>query len=305
MESSLMEQGDTLMEQGDSQFDFDGVGKGGESNEAGFGAGWEDDLESMLLKGMKKKAQRRIAMMGAMGVLGVLVGAMWGWGAAVATTSPNAPASQSGGGGGGCVGTACKGCAPMHGNHHYEGWTLACSGSQNIDCDGCYGGEVPSSQRDSCPHGCICTVTCDHTRGWDVNDMVVGEDSLYAVHCNDAAWQGEEGCSPGSPSCKDSDGHATSLCLDHDDCLSHPCQNGGICSDALQNYTCACHPGFSGQNCAVDEDECTNGYVDPITHQPIRANPCNLQPMVRRRTPKANASHAASLLFPHLAYASL
>ena len=53
------------MEQGDGQFDFDGSAKEGveAGDGAGFGAGWEDDLETMLLKGMKKKAQRRIAIM--------------------------------------------------------------------------------------------------------------------------------------------------------------------------------------------------------------------------------------------------
>ena len=45
----------SLLEQGDSQFDFDGANTDG--GEAGFGSGWEDDLESMLLKGMKKKVR--------------------------------------------------------------------------------------------------------------------------------------------------------------------------------------------------------------------------------------------------------
>ena len=57
-----MEMEEGLMKQGDEQFDFDsggggaGTGAGG-AGAAGFGAGWEDDLEMMLLKGMKKKAQ--------------------------------------------------------------------------------------------------------------------------------------------------------------------------------------------------------------------------------------------------------
>lgn len=256
---------------GDGQYDFESGEKAGE-NGAGFGAGWEDDLETMLLKGMKKKAQRRIALMGAIGAAGIMVGALWGWGVAVSTQDA-APAIQAGGGGG-CVGSACKGCAAMHGGHHYEGWTVTCSGSANVDCDGCYGGQTPIGQRDRCPHGCICTVGCDHSRGWDVNDKVVGGDTLYAVHCNDAAWQGEETCSPGAATCHDSDGAATTLCLDHDDCLSNPCQNGGGCHDALQNFTCTCHPGFTGTHCEVDVDECTNGYADGQLL--IQPNPCQL-----------------------------
>ena len=69
---------DGLMDQGDGQFDFDGASNGASGAEGqGFGAGWEDDLETMLLKGMKKKAQRRIAIMGGMMVIGVLIGALW------------------------------------------------------------------------------------------------------------------------------------------------------------------------------------------------------------------------------------
>ena len=56
-----MEMEDSLMKQGGEQFDFDSPsaapGAGGGAG-AGFGTGWEDDLEMMLLKGMKKKAQR-------------------------------------------------------------------------------------------------------------------------------------------------------------------------------------------------------------------------------------------------------
>ena len=176
----------------------------------------------------------------------------------------------------------------MHGRHVYQGWTLTCSGGQNVDCDGCYGGEVPGSQRDACPHGCICTVSCDHTRGWDINQLVVGEDTLYAVHCNDGHWDGEDYCPPGSSLCRGSDGTTlpagrNTLCLDHDDCLSHPCGVGGVCFDAVHNYTCACHPGFSGPNCEVDVDECSNGYFDQTTNPPttIPPNPCNLQVRAR------------------------
>ena len=273
---------------GDDQFDFDGASKGSEGGEAGFGAGWEDDLETMLLKGMKKKAQRRIAMMAGMGVVGVLVGGMWGYGMAAATKDSTTAVVHDGGGG--CTGADCKGCAPMHGRDAYSGWTVACSGGQNIDCDGCYGGQVPGAQRDACPHSCICTVSCDHRRGYDVNLLVVGDDTLYAVHCNDGLWSGEDNCPPGSATCRDAEGKAlpedqNTLCVDHDDCAGNPCGVGGRCFDALQNYTCACHEGFSGRNCEIDEDECTAGYTytDPTTHLPVTVpqNPCHLQVRAR------------------------
>jgi hypothetical protein len=305
---------------GDDQFDFDGASSGGDGEgAAGFGAGWEDDLETMLLKGMKKKAQRRIAMMGAMGVAGIVVGALIGWGAsssgpdcfsmkdeATCTNEvydlPDGTVGQcvwSGGlcstGGASavaapCEGAACKGCSAMAGSHLYAGWSVTCSDlGGNVDCDGCRGGDVPSTQRDKCPHGCICTVTCDGFRGYEENALVVGEDSLYAVNCNDGQWAGETGCSPGSPQCTDLNGHAASLCKDVDDCASSPCSNGGDCRDALKNYTCACHPGFSGQDCAIDnEDECTEGFID-VHGVAIPGNPCHLETVVspcqRQRQP--------------------
>lgn len=247
----------SLMDQADSQFDFDGAGSGN-TGDAGFGSGWEDDLESMLLKGMKKKAQRRIAIMVGVGTLGILLGALWGYGFASATQPDNAPVVVDGGANAWTACTDCEDCTPMHG-HDYTGWALACSG---IKCAGCFGGDG------GCPHGCICTVTCDHYSGWDTNELVVGEDNLYLVTCDDGEWVGEEQCSPGSGSCKDSHGNETALCLNHDDCSPNPCQNGGICSDALHNHTCSCHPGFSGMDCEIDEDECNSnpcGIATPVT----------------------------------------
>lgn len=50
--------------------------------------------------------------------------------------------------------------------------------------------------------------------------------------------------------------------IDIDDCAAEPCQNGGQCSDGVDDYTCACAPGYTGANCEFDIDEC-------------ESNPCN------------------------------
>ena len=34
-----------------------------------------------------------------------------------------------------------------------------------------------------------------------------------------------------------------------DNCLSEPCQNGGSCTDGLNDYTCNCGPLWIGKTC--------------------------------------------------------
>jgi Filamin/ABP280 repeat/EGF-like domain/Human growth factor-like EGF len=43
--------------------------------------------------------------------------------------------------------------------------------------------------------------------------------------------------------------------LEIDDCASNPCQHG-TCSDLGLSYTCACSAGYTGGNCQTDIDEC-------------------------------------------------
>ena len=37
--------------------------------------------------------------------------------------------------------------------------------------------------------------------------------------------------------------------IDIDKCDSSPCQNGGLCTDAVNGYTCVCVDGYTGKNC--------------------------------------------------------
>ena len=39
-------------------------------------------------------------------------------------------------------------------------------------------------------------------------------------------------------------------------CYDHECQNGASCADPLANYTCNCLPGFEGDLCEINIDEC-------------------------------------------------
>ncbi|XP_017276761.1 coagulation factor IXb [Kryptolebias marmoratus] len=40
--------------------------------------------------------------------------------------------------------------------------------------------------------------------------------------------------------------------VDGDQCRPEPCQNGGVCQDGINSYTCWCRPNFSGKNCETD-----------------------------------------------------
>ena len=37
--------------------------------------------------------------------------------------------------------------------------------------------------------------------------------------------------------------------LDIDECVNHTCSNGGSCVDGVNNYSCNCMPGFTGDRC--------------------------------------------------------
>ena len=35
------------------------------------------------------------------------------------------------------------------------------------------------------------------------------------------------------------------------ECASNPCQNGGVCTDGVNGYTCGCVAGYTGAQCQV------------------------------------------------------
>uniref|UniRef100_A0A671NTU0 Uncharacterized protein n=1 Tax=Sinocyclocheilus anshuiensis TaxID=1608454 RepID=A0A671NTU0_9TELE len=41
-------------------------------------------------------------------------------------------------------------------------------------------------------------------------------------------------------------------------CKENPCQNGGQCIDGLDGPICECEPGFKGERCMIDVDECVD-----------------------------------------------
>lgn len=41
------------------------------------------------------------------------------------------------------------------------------------------------------------------------------------------------------------------LLPDINDCVNHTCENGGSCVDGVNNYSCNCLVGFTGQQCQI------------------------------------------------------
>ena len=55
-----------------------------------------------------------------------------------------------------------------------------------------------------------------------------------------------------------------------DPCLQNPCLNSGTCQPSEPGFECTCSPGWSGDICQTDIDECS--WVDPCNSNGICTN---------------------------------
>lgn len=51
-------------------------------------------------------------------------------------------------------------------------------------------------------------------------------------------------------------------CKDIDDCINVTCKNGGSCKDGINNYTCSCQLGYTGNWCETDIDDCVSARCE-------------------------------------------
>ena len=97
-----------------------------------------------------------------------------------------------------------------------------------------------------CPKDCICIATCDKL-GMDAQLNSRGGSGLYAQTCVSGDWS-------------DAYTDADSACVDLDECISAPCQNGATCSALgsvqLNTFHCTCPLGTSGEQCETIEEQC-------------------------------------------------
>ena len=54
--------------------------------------------------------------------------------------------------------------------------------------------------------------------------------------------------------------------IDHNECA---CDNGAVCQDGINGYSCFCVPGYQGRHCDLEVDECVS---DPCMNEAVCLN---------------------------------
>jgi hypothetical protein len=81
-------------------------------------------------------------------------------------------------------------------------------------------------------------------------------------YCAAAPCQNGASCTSGvsAYTCACAPGFTGQNCqINIDDCAGSPCLNGGACADGINSYACTCPPGFTGAQCQTDINECAPG----------------------------------------------
>ena len=75
---------------------------------------------------------------------------------------------------------------------------------------------------------------------------------------NGAQCAVDHGQPVGAPLCACTPGFEGEYCeREVNECLSGPCESGGVCVDHVDSYVCRCPRGFSGARCQHNNDDCS------------------------------------------------
>ncbi len=167
--------------------------------------------------------------------------------------------------------TSCADCPAGYDSSSEASSCTACSpGEYQTDangaaCQDCPAGYDSSSEASSCT-ACSSGEYQTDANGAACQDCPAGFDSSGAASsCGEINECDPSPCVNGDCNdlineykCACEPGYEGVNCsIDIDDCASSPCVNGG-CDDLLNEYKCACEPGYEGVNCSIDIDDCAS-----------------------------------------------
>ncbi|XP_053372966.1 uncharacterized protein LOC123561091 [Mercenaria mercenaria] len=117
-------------------------------------------------------------------------------------------------------------------------------------------GETACTDDTECIHGNCSSGICTCDIGYSGDHC-----DLYTDECASSPCQNGGVCTDAvnGYSCACAVGYDGDNCQTNtDECSSNPCQNGGVCTDDVNGYSCTCVVGFEGDNCETDTDECAS-----------------------------------------------
>ncbi|XP_065937107.1 fibropellin-1 [Magallana gigas] len=170
----------------------------------------------------------------------------------------------------------CQSSPCVHGNctDDVNMYTCDCQpGFTGVNCDT----DLNKCRSSPCVHGnCIDDVnnfTCECQPGFTGVNCDTDINKCVHWNCTDSVNKYNRGCQVGFTGVKcdtvlidvnatEADStllppHVTTINSYNNTCRSFPCVHGN-CTDYVNNYTCECHPGFTGVNCDTEIINCQN-----------------------------------------------